>query len=315
MNTAATPHKVCPESHRRATQTRRPIRVRRQIGRSKQRIARAMLRAAEIVSPRLAAMLLFQIARRPPPRRRLDANAHSTISQATRFSVRLGERNLQVYSWGEGPIALCVHGWGGHAAQMIPFVAPLLDSGFRVIAFDAPAHGASGGNVSDPIAFTQAIGAVVDAVGPVKVAIGHSLGAAAALIATREGALRPERLVLLGGYAHFDLVMHKMKALFAVSKPVLERAFHRLFGHYSHHVDRDRLSPLTALRMLECPTFILHDHDDEVVPVSHAEQLFAAAQSGALVRTRGLGHHSILNDEVARWCVEFLSKPARVTTH
>jgi pimeloyl-ACP methyl ester carboxylesterase len=116
--------------------------------------------------------------------------------------------------------------------------------------------------------------------------------------------------VLLGGYAHFDLVMHKMKALFAVSKPVLERAFQRLFGQDSHRADHDRLSPVAALRALDCPTFILHDHDDEVVPIAHAEQLFAAAKAGALVRTRGLGHHSILNDEVARWCVEFLSRPA-----
>ncbi|MGH8480642.1 MAG: alpha/beta hydrolase [Gammaproteobacteria bacterium] len=267
-----------------------------------------MLRTAERVSPGLAALLLFQLARRPP-RRRFDAAASATLAAATRSTVRLHDRDVQVYAWGEGPIALCVHRWGGLAAQMTPFVEPLVGAGFRVVAFDAPVHGASGGKVSDPIAFAQAIGAVVGAVGPVSAVIGHSLGAAAALLAARDGVLRPERLVLLGGYAHFDLVMHKMKALFAVSRPVLERAFQRLFGEYSHRVDRDRFSPVAALRLLECPTFVLHDHDDEVVPVSHAEQLFAAAKSGALVRTRGLGHHSILNGEVARWCVEFLSKP------
>jgi pimeloyl-ACP methyl ester carboxylesterase len=287
----------------------RQLGIRRRFGRARQRIARALLRAAELMSPRLAAALLFQIARRPP-RRRLDAATQATLAKATRFSVRLHDRDVQVYSWGAGPIALCVHGWGGRAAQMTPFVTPLMLAGFRAIAFDAPAHGASGGTVSDPIAFAQAISAVVQAVGPAHSVIGHSLGAAAALVAAREGTLRPERLVLLGGYAHFDLVMHQMKTVFAVSRPVLERAFHRWFGQYHHHVDRDRLSPLNALRQLECPTFILHDHDDEVVPVSHAEQLLAAAKSGALVRTRGLGHHSILNDEVAGWCVEFLSKSA-----
>ena len=307
MGTAAASHR---------TLTRRVCRqlgIRRRVGRAKQQIARVVLRAAELMSSRLAAALLFQIARRPP-RRRLDAATQATLAKAMRFPVRLHDRDVQVYSWGAGPIALCVHGWGGRAAQMSPFVTPLLLAGFRVIAFDAPAHGASAGNVSDPIAFAQAIAAVVRAVGPAHAVIGHSLGAAAALVATRDGTLHPERLVLLCGYAHFDLVIHKMKSVFAVSRPVLERAFHRWFGQYNHHVDRDRLSPLNALRQLECPTFILHDHDDEVVPVSHAEQLFAAAKSGALLRTRGLGHHSILNDEVARWCVEFLSRPAIART-
>jgi pimeloyl-ACP methyl ester carboxylesterase len=279
------------------------------VGRAKQGVARALLRTAQRLSPGLAAFLLFQMARRPP-RRRLDPSAHKMLAQATRFPVRLHDRDVQVYAWGAGPVALCIHGWGGHAAQMAPFVQPLRQAGFRVVAFDAPAHGASDGKVSDPLAFAQAICAVVDAVGPVTAVIGHSLGAAAALLATREGVLLPQRLVLLGGYAHFDLVMHKMKALFAVSKPVLERAFQRLFGQYNHRVDGDRLSPVAALRALDCPTLILHDDDDDVVPVAHAEQLFAAAKVGALVRTRGLGHHSILNDEVARWCVEFLSRPA-----
>jgi pimeloyl-ACP methyl ester carboxylesterase len=285
-----------------------PAGLRRRVGRTKRAIAQTALRAAERMSTGLAALMLFQLARRPP-KRRLDPASGATFARATRFPVRVGGDDVQVYAWGEGPVALCVHGWGGRATQMTCFVEPLLQAGFRVVAFDAPAHGASAGRVSDPIAFVRAIGAVVEAVGPISVAIGHSLGAAATLIATRDGVLRPERLVLLGGYAHFDLVIDKMKSLFAVSRPVLERAFDRWFGAHDQRVDGEQLSPVAALRALDCPTFILHDHDDEVVPVSHAEQLFAAAKAGVLMRTRGLGHHSILNLDVARWCVEFLSRP------
>lgn len=292
-----------------ASRPRRPSGWRRRLGRTKHLVARSLIRAAERMSPGLAALLLFQMARRPP-RRPLEPTLLATLGQADRLLARLRDRNLQIYAWGEGPVVLCVHGWGGRAAQMTPFVAPLVRAGFRVVAFDAPAHGASDGKVSDPIAFATAIAAVVATVGPIHATIGHSLGAAAALLATRDGVLQPQRLVLLGGYAHFDLVLHKMRALFAVGKPVIERAFLRLFGEHGDRIDRDRLSPVVALRALDCPTFIVHDHDDEVVPVEHAEQLFAAAKAGALVRTRGLGHHSLLNDEVARWCAEFITKPA-----
>ena len=46
---------------------------------------------------------------------------------------------------GAGPRILLVHGWGGHAARLRRYVRPLNAAGFRVVAFDAPGHGGSGG--------------------------------------------------------------------------------------------------------------------------------------------------------------------------
>ena len=43
---------------------------------------------------------------------------------------------------------LLAHGWGGHAAQMRGFVFPLLSAGYRVIAYDQPAHGVSDGRLT-----------------------------------------------------------------------------------------------------------------------------------------------------------------------
>ena len=42
------------------------------------------------------------------------------------------------------PAVYLVHGWGGWRWQLDPFVGPLVDAGFRVVAFDAPSHGGSG---------------------------------------------------------------------------------------------------------------------------------------------------------------------------
>ncbi len=48
-------------------------------------------------------------------------------------------------AWGSGPTVYLVHGWAGHAGQLAPFVAPARRAaGFRVVAFDAPSHGALG---------------------------------------------------------------------------------------------------------------------------------------------------------------------------
>ncbi len=302
MNSAITPDGDSARSRPR----RAAPGTKRRLSRATRNIARAVLRGAERISPALAAWLLYQIARHPPSRR-VDPAAHALLRSAQRSVLRFKDHNVQIYVWGDAaPTVLCVHGWGGVAAQMTPFVEPLTAAGYRVVAFDAPGHGASGSRGSDPIEFSRSISAVVQTIGPVDTVIAHSLGAAATLLATREGIVRPSRLILLCGYARLDLVLDQMRWMFRSSVAVLERTWERLCGHYGHRSDHEHLSPISALRMLDCPTFILHDQDDTIVPIAHSEQLAAAARDGHFVRTRGLGHHSILNREVAQWCAEFV---------
>jgi alpha-beta hydrolase superfamily lysophospholipase len=80
-----------------------------------------------------AALALFQTPRRSP----------HDLPDATFVEVN-GER-LATWSYGKGPTILLVHGWNGHAAQLRAFVSPLVDAGYRVVAFDQPAHGQSSG--------------------------------------------------------------------------------------------------------------------------------------------------------------------------
>ena len=47
--------------------------------------------------------------------------------------------------WGEGPPIYLVHGWGGQRPHLAVFVKPLVEAGYRVVAFDLPSH-----NESDP---------------------------------------------------------------------------------------------------------------------------------------------------------------------
>ena len=61
-------------------------------------------------------------------------------------------RAIATWTWGarsrEAPAVLLAHGWGGNAAQMRGFVFPLLSAGYRVVAFDQPAHGVSEGRLT-----------------------------------------------------------------------------------------------------------------------------------------------------------------------
>ena len=230
------------------------------------------------------------------------------MTYARTSHVRCAGRDLHVFSWGSGPAVLLVHGWGGRAEQMCALVVPLIAAGHQVIAFDAPAHGTSAGWLTDPIEFTRAIRAVADQVGTIACLIGHSFGAAAALLAVRDWGVQADKLILLSSYSHFDCITAKARAVFGVSDHVLDRVQQKLLCHYSDRMQRGDFSPAEVLRSVECPTLIVHDRDDALVPLAHARQLLSASRAGLMLQTQGYGHYGIVNEETANECVRFIDQ-------
>src|SRR6476619_7408847 len=110
--------------------------------------------------------------------------------------------------WGEGPAIYLVHGWGGQRAHLAVFVKPLVEAGYRVIAFDLPSH-----NESDPgelapgrttiVECAEAVRAFVHAHGPARGIVAHSLGAKAAALAVSRG-MQVERLAFLAPMGDFS---------------------------------------------------------------------------------------------------------------
>jgi pimeloyl-ACP methyl ester carboxylesterase len=55
------------------------------------------------------------------------------------------------------PVALLVHGWGGHAGQLQPLAEALAQHGLRPVLLEMPAHGRSAGTTSNLPQFARAI--------------------------------------------------------------------------------------------------------------------------------------------------------------
>jgi pimeloyl-ACP methyl ester carboxylesterase len=72
------------------------------------------------------------------------------IARGNNYRLPFEGGELAVTTWGEkGPSVLLMHGWGGARAQMTGFVEPLLAAGYRVVAYDQPAHGESDGKTTN----------------------------------------------------------------------------------------------------------------------------------------------------------------------
>ena len=109
---------------------------------------------------------------------------------------------LSALRWGKGQQrVLIMHGWESRATQMQALAQPLVELGYQVIAIDAPLHGLSRGEQSNPVQFARAVQAACRDLGPFHAAVGHSMGCAALAIAREQGA-HINRYVLMASPAN-----------------------------------------------------------------------------------------------------------------
>jgi pimeloyl-ACP methyl ester carboxylesterase len=260
------------------------------------------------LSPSTAARLLARIFC-TVPRRPLAPEEARCLAAARNEAILVGRRQAVLACWGTpGPVALLVHGWAGRGGQFAPFVQPLLDQGFQVVAYDAPAHGAAPGRTSslpELIATLQAVARRF----PPQALVAHSVGAAAATVAMADG-LAPERAVFLAPVDDPWSFLERLAAELALPPEVARRVrsgFERRFGVAAEDlVAARRAGGLTASLL------VLHDVADREVPLAHGQRLAAAWRGARLEITRGLGHRRILADPaVVAAAVGFLDPRSR----
>src|SRR5262249_49183980 len=149
------------------------------------RAARRVFRVIGRVSQRVSATCATMAFLRPPHATRRPGELR-LLAQGKLTFVRGRYGRIGVWRWGSGPSVLLAHGWGGHAGRLGQFVPALTAAGFGVVAFDAPAHGASDGWFASLPDFVETIVRVAGEVDPIGL-IGHSMGAAACALAVRDG--------------------------------------------------------------------------------------------------------------------------------
>ncbi len=245
------------------------------------------------MAPSLAARLLERLFLTP---RRWQRPVRETqwMSSARRSTLDFGgRRKLRLLTWGEGPTVLLAHGWSGRGSQMGCFAEPLVDAGYRVVAFDAPGHGDAGAGLSGLPEMALALAQVADHVGPVHAVVAHSLGTAATSLALSRG-LDVQRLVYIAPPMEPGEYLRRAAGFLGFSEDVARMArvrIERRFAASFSDASGAALAPTMTSRLL-----VVHDSEDREVPCVEGARLCAAWPGAALVTTSGLGHSRILRD-------------------
>ncbi|MGW2227093.1 alpha/beta fold hydrolase [Streptomyces formicae] len=271
-----------------------------------------LLNAVARPAPVLAGRLAFGLFCHPVRRGKVLPAERAAHERAVTEELSVNGKLVRVYRWGTGerPV-LMLHGWQSRASRYAAFVPHLEALGLSPVSFDAPGHGSSGGRSTTILEYREIIGGLQRRYGAFHSVVAHSLGATSMLLALR-GDVRAGRLVTVAAvkdFGHFPDEFARILGLRnGLREDLRDRIEHRLFAEVA-----DPWALFDATRgpeEINVPMRIIHDTDDDMVPVAQAHALKEAyGEQAELVITAGLGHRKILGEpEIVASAMEFIAR-------
>ena len=210
------------------------------------------------------------------------------------------------------PYVLLVHGWGGHAGQMLPLAMCLREQGMRPILLEMPAHGRSKGNQSNLPQFARAIEYVAAKLRQdgktLHAVVAHSLAANASAYAASRG-LATERLVLIAPPAspfEYTKLFAKVFKLSERTRAGMQKHVEESEGILMRQFEPDAVGPRIKQAVL-----IVHDRRDSINLFADGQAYQQVIAGAKILQTEDLGHRRILKDEnTLKAIVEFVTKDA-----
>ena len=196
------------------------------------------------------------------------------------------------YEIGDGSrTALLIHGWAGSSRQYRRIALRLTEEGYRCVVIDLPAHGIEAGRSTHAFEMADAIEITGNALGKVDIVVAHSLGAMATAVAMQRS-LKADRLVLVAPGLRPHQALETFAATLRLRPTVAKAVKHSMEDRFGQDL-WDRI-PKGILDMnVPDRTLIIHDVEDDMVPIEEAK-LLAERWGVGLVSTQGHGHNGVL---------------------
>jgi len=217
------------------------------------------------------------------------------LENSTSFHIHVHDKKIRCWKWGSGPGILFIHGWNGRGANFAYFFKSFIDAGYSVITYDAPAHGESGGQVTNYFELSDTVRSFFDPSHGFNIQsiIAYSIGASATInCISKEKPLID--VVLIAPALKLKEILFNAFNHHGVPKIVyrnLVADMERYYGYDVHQDNPDVLAKTISTKML-----IVHDKDDRTIPYMDSKILSEKKDNVFLHTTEGLGHKRILRD-------------------
>ncbi len=243
-----------------------------------------------------------------PSQYEVKSTEQTILERGNNYRMLFDGGELMVTTWGErGPAVLLMHGWGGARAQMTSFVEPLLSAGYRVVAYDQPAHGQSDGRITNLLEIAPTMDLIAQQEGNFDAIIAHSFGTLITSYAlVNRNFPPPSKLVYFGAFNRLLDSLPRFQVLANLSDELIEGLRNMIYDNFGRDV-LDAIVNETLTPQIDIPALMFHDVADNVTPIGDSRAIAKAWSSARLIETSGLGHRGALQSkEIHEQVVKFL---------
>jgi esterase/lipase len=272
------------------------------------RYVRAQLNILSLVSMQKAAIKAFRLF--CTPQSRAHGKYPAIFEKGEKLSFRLEGHMVRGHRWvpgdGTGKKILIAHGFESSSRTFDAYIQALLKQGYEVVAFDAPAHGRSGGRRIMLTSYVSMLRSIMDNYGPFDAWLGHSLGGLALVLALEDMQIETgSRLVLIAPPVETMAAVEVFAGLLHLPMDVvseMDNYVEEISGHPFSWYSLRR-----AIGQVRADILYVQDEEDQITPVKDA--LLVKRDGHPNIRflfTRGLGHRKIYKDhEMLKQIVAF----------
>lgn len=267
-----------------------------------QRIAVSLLRTRigmiGLFSRKKAAEKAFQLF--CTPQGKVRKKPTPLFETAERLHLTVNDMKVAGYRWNRhthSKKCLVIHGFQSSSRNFDRYILLMIEKGYEVLAFDAPAHGESEGKQINVLIYKDMLEQIYKEFGPVDACISHSFGGLAITLAL-EGLPHSENLkvVLIAPATETSSSVDLLFEILQLNGEIREE-FDKLILHLGK-------KPITwysisrALQNIKCKVLWIHDEEDTVTPFKDVQPVMKSKPSHVeFMITKGWGHRRIYREE------------------
>jgi hypothetical protein len=268
---------------------------------------RAKFKLLSSISKKKAARQAFQLFRTPLRRHRKQLPP--VFEQAEPVHFNMGPVTIKGWRWNHPAEkkVLIIHGFESSAARFDRYIKPFIRKGYEVLAFDAPAHGRSGGRTITAPLYKEMIVGISKQFGPIDTYMAHSFGGLAVCLALEEIPHSPAtKLILIAPATETPTAIDSFFSLLRLNADVrdeFEKIIVTAGGKPSSWYSIRR-----TMQNIRASVLWFHDETDETTPLADALRVKNENHPHVkFVITNGLGHRRIYREnKVTKAIVDFL---------
>lgn len=267
-------------------------------------------KAIELISPSAAAKAAFELFCTPYTKRKINTEP-TVFSKAEKISFEFEHHKINGFRWqpkisNQHKVLIC-HGFDSNSYKFERYIDPLLQKGFEVLAFDAPAHGTSTGKTITALLYSNMILKASSIYGNFYAIIAHSFGGIAIALTIEE--LKDDqlkKLVLIAPATETTRSLNDFCKYLQISKRLkkeMENLIISIAGKPAEWYSVARI-----IQSITIPTLWIHDRYDKITPFEDMEFLTQKHLPWVtFMITEGLGHSLYNDDIVAAKILTFIS--------